>query len=74
MRYFRQFKGGLYKMIDIDKDSETLEEMVVYQALYGEKGLWVRPRKMFFEKIVSDGKEMDRFTEISEEDMNKLLR
>ena len=74
MRYFRHFKGGLYKMIDIAKDSETLEEMVVYQALYGDKGLWVRPRKMFFEKIVSDGKEMDRFTEISEEDMNKLLQ
>ena len=73
MGYFRHFKGGLYKMIDIAKDSETLEEMVVYQALYGEKGLWVRPRKMFFEKIVSDGKEMDRFTEISEEDVNKLL-
>ena len=73
MRYFRHFKGGLYKMIDIAKDSETLEEMVVYQALYGDKGLWVRPRKMFFEKIVSDGKEMDRFTEISEEDVNKLL-
>ena len=43
------------------KDSETLEEMVVYRALYGEHGLWVRPAKMFFETIERDGKRMKRF-------------
>ena len=47
-RYFRHFKGGLYKMITVAKDSETLERMVVYQALYDEKGFWVRSEKMFF--------------------------
>ena len=42
-------------------DSETLEEMVVYRALYGDGGLWVRPAKMFFETIERDGKLMKRF-------------
>ena len=43
------------------KDSETLEEMVVYRALYGEGGLWVRPARMFFESIERAGKTMKRF-------------
>ena len=63
-RYFRHFKGGLYKMITVAKDSETLERMVVYQALYGEKGFWVRP-----ETVVRDGVEIPRFKEITEEEM-----
>ena len=48
------------------KDSETLEEMVVYRALYGEHGLWVRPAKMFFETIECDGKTMKRFELVEE--------
>jgi hypothetical protein len=47
-RTFRHFKGNLYRLEGFAKDSETLEEMVVYRALYGERGLWVRPAKMFF--------------------------
>ncbi len=74
MQYFRHFKGGFYKLITIAKDSETLEEMVVYQALYGDHGFWVRPKKMFFEKIVRDGKEMCRFTQLTDEEVDKLLR
>ena len=58
---FRHFKGNLYRLEGFAKDSETLEEMVVYRALYGEGGLWVRPAKMFFETIERDGKKMKRF-------------
>ena len=58
---FRHFKGGHYRIEVFAKDSETLEEMVVYRALYGEGGLWVRPAKMFFETIERDGKTMNRF-------------
>ena len=60
-REFRHFKGGRYRLEGFAKDSETLEEMVVYRALYGEHGLWVRPAKMFFETIERDGKRMKRF-------------
>ena len=58
---FRPFKGGHYRLEGFAKDSETLEPMVVYRALYGEGGLWVRPAKMFFETIERDGKTMKRF-------------
>ena len=60
-RTFRHFKGNLYRLEGFAKDSETLEEMVVYRALYGERGLWVRSAKMFFEAIERDGKTMKRF-------------
>ena len=60
-RTFRHFKGNLYRLEGFAKDSETLEEMVVYRALYGEGGLWVRPAKMFFGTIERDGKRMKRF-------------
>ena len=60
-RMFRHFKGNLYRLEGFAKDSETLEEMVVYRALYGDGGLWVRPAKMFFETVERDGKTMKRF-------------
>lgn len=60
-REFVHFKGGHYRLEGFAKDSETLEEMVVYRALYGEAGLWVRPVKMFFETIERNGKRMRRF-------------
>ncbi len=60
-REFRHFKGNLYRLEGFAKDSETLEEMVVYRALYGDGGLWVRPAKMFFETVERDGKTMKRF-------------
>lgn len=59
-RTFRHFKGNLYQLEGFAKDSETLEEMAVYRALYGERGLWVRPAKMFFETVERDGKTMKR--------------
>ncbi len=68
-RYFRHFKGGKYKMIGIAKDSEDPDrEMVVYQALYGERGLWVRPKEMFFSNVERDGYSGPRFTEIPKEE------
>ena len=63
---FRHFKGGRYRLEGFAKDSETLEEMVVYRALYGEGGLWVRPAKMFFETIERDGKTMKRFEPVED--------
>lgn len=63
-RYFQHFKGGKYKLIGTAFDSETKERMVVYQALYGEMSYWIRPEKMFFEKVTRNGKTFNRFTEI----------
>ena len=66
-RTFRHFKGNLYRLEGFAKDSETLEEMVVYRALYGERGLWVRPAKMFFETVERDGRTMKRFEPVEDE-------
>lgn len=60
-REFLHFKGGRYRIEGFARDSETLEEMVVCRALYGERGLWVRPAKMFFVTIERDGKRTRRF-------------
>ena len=67
-REFVHFKGGHYRLEGFAKDSETLEEMVVYRALYGEGGLWVRSAKMFFETIERDGKKVKRFEQLKGED------
>ena len=58
---YRHFKGNEYEVIGIARDSETLAEVVVYRALYGERGLWVRSAQMFAETIERDGKTMQRF-------------
>lgn len=67
-RTFRHFRGKLYRLAGFAKDSETLEEMAVYRALYGERGLWVRPAKMFFETVERDGKAMKRFELVDAEE------
>ena len=59
---WRHFKGGLYEVIGLCKHSETLEDMVVYRALYGEGGLWVRPASMWLEVVERDGQTFPRFT------------
>lgn len=64
---YRHFKGNEYEVIGIGKHSETLEEMVIYRALYGEGGYWVRPAEMWNEEITRDGKTFKRFTYIEEE-------
>ena len=58
---YRHFKGNEYEVIGTAKHSETLEEYVVYKALYGEGGLWVRPASMWNETIERDGKIFRRF-------------
>ena len=63
---YRHFKGNKYQVIGTAKHSETLEEMVVYRALYGEFGLWVRPASMWEETVERDGKTYQRFTLISD--------
>lgn len=61
---YRHFKGNEYEVITIAKHSETLEEMVVYKALYGERDIWVRPLSMWNEQITRDGKTFRRFERI----------
>ena len=64
-RYFQHFRGGKYKLIGFGKDSETLVDVVIYQALYGANQIWVRPYNIFFSKAKDEnGNEVDRFTEI----------
>lgn len=58
---YQHYKGNLYEVLGEATHSESLEMMVVYQALYGDFGLWVRPKKMFLEKVLYKGKEISRF-------------
>ena len=64
---YRHFKGMEYEVVGIAKHSETLEPMVVYRALYGEGGLWVRPASMWNETVERDGAICQRFTYIKED-------
>jgi len=63
---YRHYNGNLYRLIGVARHSETLEEMVVYQALYNDYGLWVRPKAMFEERVEKDGKQVPRFTFVQE--------
>ena len=63
---YRHFKGNEYRVIGTARHSETLEELVVYQALYGEGGLWVRPASMWSETVERDGYQGPRFIYIGE--------
>ena len=63
---YQHFKGNLYEVIGVARHSETLEELVVYKALYdseefGLNSLWVRPKTMFMENVAVKGKEIPRF-------------
>lgn len=63
---YRHFKGREYRVLGVARHSETLEEYVVYQALYGEGGLWIRPKAMFLETVTRDGVTQPRFTYLDE--------
>ena len=58
---YRHFKGNMYEVIGVAKHSESLEEMVVYRALYGSGDLWVRPTSKWDETIERDGRVFKRF-------------
>lgn len=67
---YKHYKGNLYEVIGIARHSETLEELVVYKALYdtpdfGYGAIWVRPLSMFNEVVVVDGVEVKRFEKVS---------
>lgn len=63
---YRHFKGKEYEVLGVARHSETDEELVVYRALYGDFGLWVRPVSMWNEAVERDGKTFRRFTYICE--------
>lgn len=63
---YRHFKGNEYEVVAVGKHSETLEDYVIYRALYGEGGYWVRPLSMFLELVERDGKTFSRFEYIGE--------
>ena len=65
---YKHYKGNFYQVLGIAHHSESLEELVVYKALYQTEGenLWVRPLKMFTETIAINGKEIKRFEYIGE--------
>jgi len=63
---YKHYKGNMYQVIGIGRHSETLEEFVIYQALYnskefGKDQIWIRPKKMFLENVIINGKEVPRF-------------
>ena len=63
---YRHFKGNEYEVLYVARHSETLEPMVVYRALYGERDVWVRPAAMWNETVTRDGKTFRRFVPIDE--------
>ena len=65
---YRHFKGNEYEVLFCARHSETQEDMVVYRALYGERGLWVRPAAMWNETVERDGKASRRFAYIGPAD------
>jgi hypothetical protein len=58
---YRHYKGHEYEVLGVARHSETEEEYVVYRALYGDRGLWIRPTAMFEELIVLEGRNVPRF-------------
>ncbi len=58
---YKHYKGNLYEVLEIAKHSETEEDYVVYKALYGDYGTWIRPLKMFNESVEKDGTLVKRF-------------
>ena len=71
---YRHYKGNEYEVYDIAKHSETLEDMVVYRAQYGEHGLWARPAGMWEEIVNVDGKEVVRFAKIQDADYDYIVQ
>jgi len=58
---YRHYKGHEYEVLGVARHSETEMEYVVYRALYGDRGLWIRPKAMFLETVIVDGRSCPRF-------------
>ena len=65
---YQHYKGTQYKVMHVATHSETNEQLVIYQALYGEYGIWARPLSMFTETVEKDGKTIARFAYLGEAD------
>jgi len=63
---YRHYKGNCYEVVGFARHSETLEDMVIYKALYSEGGVWVRPLAMWEDQIALDGKVVKRFAFVGE--------
>jgi hypothetical protein len=63
---YRHYKGQQYEVLGVARHSETEEEFVVYRALYGDRGLWIRPLAMFTESVKKEGVSVPRFSRIDE--------
>ena len=63
---YRHYKGGEYRLLGVVRHSETLEPLVLYRPLYGDRGDWVRPHAMFFETVLIDGVVRPRFERIGD--------
>ena len=68
---YRHYKGNLYEVVDTVRHSETLEPLTLYRALYGERGLWVRPAAMFMEEVEVNGIQQPRFAKVTETDASQ---
>ncbi|MGE8336134.1 DUF1653 domain-containing protein [Pseudomonas laurylsulfatiphila] len=65
---YQHYKGPLYRVFSVARHSETEEEVVFYQALYGDCGFWVRPLSMFLESVEVDGEQVPRFALVQAEE------
>jgi hypothetical protein len=63
---YRHYKGQFYNVIGVAKHSETLEDLVIYQALYDDYGFWIRPKTMFFERVMVGDQSVPRFELVTE--------
>lgn len=72
--YYRHFRNGkLYRFVTFATVEATEEEAVVYQAMYGERKYWIRPKRNFFEEVMHEGKRVCRFQPVSEEEALKEI-
>ena len=71
--YYKHFKGNYYKLLSEGKDSETQEEIVIYQALFDDGQIWVRPKSMFFENVSRDGYSGPRFSPVNAKDVHSKV-
>jgi hypothetical protein len=70
---YRHYKGNMYRVIGVARHSETDEELVVYEPLYGAGGLWVRPRAIFLECVTVEGRTLPRFEYVGPADGGQAL-